>query len=53
MVRRRAEHNNCEISTLEEISLHQQDIEKCIIVIVLIQYLHSLIVYTHNDATFI
>eukprot|EP00063_Salmo_salar_P019737 XP_013994572.1 PREDICTED: protein tilB homolog isoform X3 [Salmo salar] len=28
MVRRRAEHNNCEILSLEEVSLHQQDIEK-------------------------
>lgn len=28
LVRKRAEHNNLEISTLEEISLHQQDIEK-------------------------
>lgn len=28
MVRRRAEHNNCEIFSLEELSLHQQDIER-------------------------
>ncbi|XP_063076602.1 dynein axonemal assembly factor 11 [Engraulis encrasicolus] len=28
MVRRRAEHNNCEIYSLEELSLHQQDIER-------------------------
>ncbi|EDV26982.1 uncharacterized protein TRIADDRAFT_22994, partial [Trichoplax adhaerens] len=28
LIRRRAEHNNMEITTLEEISLHQQDIEK-------------------------
>ncbi|XP_056149906.1 dynein axonemal assembly factor 11 [Lampris incognitus] len=28
MVRRRAEHNNCEIFSLEEVSLHQQNIEK-------------------------
>ncbi|XP_071964972.1 dynein axonemal assembly factor 11-like [Antedon mediterranea] len=28
LLRRRAEHNNMELSTLEEISLHQQDIEK-------------------------
>ncbi|KAM4604710.1 dynein axonemal assembly factor 11 [Polymixia lowei] len=28
MVRRRAEHNNCEIFSLEEVSLHQQDIER-------------------------
>ncbi|KAK6195350.1 hypothetical protein SNE40_000800 [Patella caerulea] len=28
LIRKRAEHNNCEISTLEEISLHQQDIER-------------------------
>ncbi|XP_066543674.1 dynein axonemal assembly factor 11 isoform X2 [Amia ocellicauda] len=28
LIRQRAEHNNCEISTLEEVSLHQQDIEK-------------------------
>jgi hypothetical protein len=28
LVRKRAEHNNLEISTLEEVSLHQQDIEK-------------------------
>lgn len=28
MVRRRAEHNNCEIFSLEELALHQQDIER-------------------------
>ncbi|XP_055886333.1 dynein axonemal assembly factor 11-like [Biomphalaria glabrata] len=28
LVRKRAEHNECQISTLEEVSLHQQDIEK-------------------------
>ncbi|KAJ8397385.1 hypothetical protein AAFF_G00439340 [Aldrovandia affinis] len=28
LIRRRAEHNNCEIFSLEEVSLHQQDIEK-------------------------
>ena len=28
MVRKRAEHNELEISTLEEVTLHQQDIEK-------------------------
>ncbi len=28
MVRKRSEHNECEITTLEELSLHQQDIEK-------------------------
>ncbi|CAH1775286.1 unnamed protein product, partial [Owenia fusiformis] len=28
LVRQRSEHNNLEISTLEELSLHQQDIEK-------------------------
>jgi len=28
LVRKRAEHNELEISTLEELSLHQQDIEK-------------------------
>ncbi|XP_032867685.1 dynein axonemal assembly factor 11 isoform X3 [Tyto alba] len=28
LVRKRAEHNNCEIFSLEEISLHQQEIEK-------------------------
>ncbi|CAL1543835.1 unnamed protein product [Lymnaea stagnalis] len=28
LVRKRAEHNECQISTLEEISLHQQDIER-------------------------
>ncbi|XP_019402932.1 PREDICTED: protein tilB homolog [Crocodylus porosus] len=28
LVRRRAEHNNCEIFSLEEITLHQQEIEK-------------------------
>ncbi|KAH9492273.1 Protein tilB [Bulinus truncatus] len=28
LVRKRAEHNDCEISTLEEVSLHQQDIER-------------------------
>lgn len=26
LLRKRAEHNECEISTLEEISLHQQDL---------------------------
>ncbi|XP_069952300.1 dynein axonemal assembly factor 11-like [Cherax quadricarinatus] len=33
LVRKRAEHNEGELSTLEELSLHQQDIEK-------IEYLH-------------
>lgn len=28
LIRRRAEHNNCEIATLEELSLHQSDIER-------------------------
>ncbi|XP_026230648.1 protein tilB homolog isoform X2 [Anabas testudineus] len=28
IVRRRAEHNDCEIFSLEEVSLHQQDIER-------------------------
>ena len=28
MVRKRSEHNEMQISTLEEISLHQQDIER-------------------------
>ena len=28
LVRKRAEHNNCEITTLEELSLHQLDIER-------------------------
>ncbi len=28
LIRKRAEHNNGEISSLEEISLHQQEIEK-------------------------
>ncbi|XP_036367229.1 radial spoke head 10 homolog B-like isoform X2 [Octopus sinensis] len=28
LLRKRAEHNNCEIATLEEVSLHQQDIER-------------------------
>ncbi len=28
LVRKRAEHNNCEISSLEELSLHQQEIER-------------------------
>ncbi|XP_013925163.1 PREDICTED: protein tilB homolog [Thamnophis sirtalis] len=28
LVRQRAEHNNCELFSLEEVSLHQQDIEK-------------------------
>lgn len=28
LVRKRAEHNEMQISTLEEISLHQQDIER-------------------------
>ncbi|XP_038143599.1 protein tilB homolog isoform X2 [Cyprinodon tularosa] len=28
LIRRRAEHNDCEILTLEEVSLHQQEIEK-------------------------
>ena len=29
LVRSRAEHNNREITTLEELSLHQQEIERC------------------------
>lgn len=28
MIRKRAEHNDSEICSLEEVSLHQQDIEK-------------------------
>jgi len=28
LIRKRAEHNNCEISTLEELSLHQCDIQR-------------------------
>ncbi|XP_064604516.1 dynein axonemal assembly factor 11-like [Liolophura sinensis] len=28
LIRKRAEHNNCELSTLEEVSLHQQDVER-------------------------
>ena len=28
LVRKRSEHNDCEIFSLEELSLHQQDIEK-------------------------
>lgn len=28
LLRKRAEHNNCEIFSLEEISLHQQEIER-------------------------
>ena len=28
LIRKRAEHNNGEITTLEELSLHQQDLEK-------------------------
>ncbi|XP_018418575.1 PREDICTED: protein tilB homolog [Nanorana parkeri] len=28
LIRRRAEHNSCEIFSLEELSLHQQDLEK-------------------------
>lgn len=28
MIRKRAEHNDLEIGSLEEVSLHQQDIEK-------------------------
>ncbi|XP_056378761.1 dynein axonemal assembly factor 11 isoform X2 [Hyla sarda] len=28
LIRRRAEHNNCEIFSLEEVSLHQQDLER-------------------------
>lgn len=28
LVRKRSEHNECVISTLEELSLHQEDIEK-------------------------
>ncbi len=34
LVRRRAEHNNGEIYTLEELSLHQMDIER-------IEHLHN------------
>jgi hypothetical protein len=29
LIRKRAEHNNNEIFSLEELSLHQQDIERC------------------------
>ena len=28
LIRKRAEHNECIIATLEEVSLHQQDIER-------------------------
>ena len=28
LIRRRSEHNNCEITTLEELSLHQSDLER-------------------------
>lgn len=28
LLRRRAEHNECEIFSLEEVSLHQQDVER-------------------------
>lgn len=28
LIHRRAEHNECEIFSLEEVSLHQQDIER-------------------------
>jgi protein TilB len=28
LIRKRAEHNEGELTTLEEVSLHQQDIEK-------------------------
>lgn len=28
LIRKRSEHNECIISTLEELSLHQEDIEK-------------------------
>lgn len=28
LIRQRAEHNNCELFSLEEVSLHQQNIEK-------------------------
>uniref|UniRef100_A0A8B9IRI1 Leucine-rich repeat-containing protein 6 n=1 Tax=Amazona collaria TaxID=241587 RepID=A0A8B9IRI1_9PSIT len=47
LVRRRAEHNNCEIFSLEEISLHQQEIEK-------LEYLdkwcrHLKILYLQNN----
>ncbi|KAI6645851.1 Protein tilB-like [Oopsacas minuta] len=28
LIRKRAEHNNCELATLEEVSLHQLDIER-------------------------
>ena len=28
LIRKRAEHNNCELATLEEVSLHQMDIER-------------------------
>ncbi|KAI0209882.1 tilB-like [Lamellibrachia satsuma] len=47
LIRKRAEHNECIISTLEEISLHQQDIER-------IEYIgkwckHLKILYLQNN----
>ena len=47
LIRKRAEHNECEIYSLEELSLHQQDIEK-------IEYLdkwckHLKILYLQNN----
>ena len=37
LLRKRAEHNECEITTLEEISLHQQDLERYVAEIYLLQ----------------
>lgn len=34
LVRKKSEHNECVIGTLEELSLHQEDVEK-------IEYLHN------------
>lgn len=31
LLRKRAEHNNCEIFTLEEVSLHQSEIERFVL----------------------
>lgn len=47
LIRRRAEHNDCEISSLEEVSLHQQEVER-------IEHLdrwcrHLRILYLHNN----
>ena len=47
IIRSRAEHNNGEIFSLEEISLHQQDLEKLELLDILCKKLK--ILYLHNN----